>query len=437
MIVEIWTAAQVKALRVSALRETQEQFARRIGWQPRTVRKWERAGDDRPMRADRAAALDEALKRLNPEQLQRFTAALTLDHTASVVHSGEAATRTSTTEEDDVRRRELGKLAAVAAAALPVWEHGFQPRIGTEDVRRLTVLADELLATDQRIGGGTLVDTATDMLHRTMALLETCTFDEQTGRHFLSAAGNLAVAAGWLAYDADRQELARRCYADALSLGSAADDEDLVVHACLSTALQATAMARRGRGSPSYVLTMVGRAKSLVRGRPPGRVHALIAAREAGAYGLMDDRSGFDRAMSTAWREMEAAEHFEPITECPTWLRFVTPAEIRGHEARGLSEIGHQRRAIELFELACGEHAGPRNTVNIRAWTAAARVRAGDVTGALHEGLEVLTHLEQSVTSPRTMRTLEPVVAATRDTSAGEGFRARYRALTTTETTAP
>lgn len=429
MIVEVWTAAQVKALRVSALRETQEQFARRIGWQPSTVRKWERASTDRPISGDRAAALDEALARLNTAQLQRFTAALALDRTAPVVHSGEAVGHTSTMEEDDVRRRELGRLAAVAAAALPVWEHGIQPRIGREDVRRLTVLVDELLATDQRVGGGTLVDTATDMLHRTMALLETCTFDEQTGRNFLSAAGNLAVAAGWLAYDADRQELARRCYADALSLGSAADDTDLTVHACLNIALQAVAAARKGHGSPSYALTMIGRARSLVSGHPPSRLHALIAAREAGAYALIGDHFGFARAISTAWREMDAAGHLEPLAGCPTWLHFVAPVEIRGHEALALSDIGHHSRAIELFELACGEHASPRNTANNRAWTAAARARTGDITGALDEGLQVLTQLEQSVASPRTLRALAPVYTAARNSPQGEEFGARYSTL--------
>ncbi|MFC3966484.1 helix-turn-helix domain-containing protein [Nocardia jiangsuensis] len=45
MIVERWTAVEVRALRVSALRDTQEQFAVRIGWKVPTVRKWERLTD--------------------------------------------------------------------------------------------------------------------------------------------------------------------------------------------------------------------------------------------------------------------------------------------------------------------------------------------------------------------------------------------------------
>lgn len=39
VIVEVWTRAEVRALRDAALRMTQEQFAEQIGWAVATVRK--------------------------------------------------------------------------------------------------------------------------------------------------------------------------------------------------------------------------------------------------------------------------------------------------------------------------------------------------------------------------------------------------------------
>lgn len=79
MIVSTWTGAEVRALRTVALRLTQEQFAERLGFQPPTIRKWERATHERPVRGDLAAALDVELSRLTDEQRDRFTVAVAPD----------------------------------------------------------------------------------------------------------------------------------------------------------------------------------------------------------------------------------------------------------------------------------------------------------------------------------------------------------------------
>ncbi len=50
MIVSKWTKVEVKALRSAALRLTQELLAERTGFRVATIRKWERATTDRPVR---------------------------------------------------------------------------------------------------------------------------------------------------------------------------------------------------------------------------------------------------------------------------------------------------------------------------------------------------------------------------------------------------
>ncbi|MFC8532168.1 hypothetical protein [Nocardia sp. NPDC057227] len=435
MIVEKWTAVEVRALRTAALRETQEEFAERLGWGDSTIRAWERAGTGRTVRAGRAEALDTVLRELTTEQAARFAAALALPRPAPPVHPGTAAGRhAAAIEEDTVRRRDFGKLAAFTAATLPAWDtQHAATRIGVEDVRRLASAVDELLVADQHVGGAPLVDAAAATLDRTLALLHTSSFDGATGRAFMAATADLAVVTGWLAHDTDRHALARRCYSDAASLASAADDTDIAAHAYLNSANQALTLARTGRGSSSYALTLVGRARDLMRGRPPGRIHALIATREAQVYGVAGDHEGFGRAIATAWRELDAAVNFEPDDEVPLWLRFVSASEIRALEARGYNDLGDLPRALTLYEVTCSEFAQPRNALNDRAWLAATRAAIGDAAGALEDGTPVLAALAESVRSPRTLNALAPVRAAAEDAPGGADFVARFDTLAAME----
>ncbi|UGT60237.1 hypothetical protein [Nocardia asteroides] len=430
MIVERWTSVEVKALRTAALRDTQEQFAERLGWGVPTIRKWERVVDGRCVRANRAEDLDTVLSDLTGEQLQRFAAALTQHRPARSMHPGSAATQSvAVIEEDaDVRRRDFGKLAALTAAGLPTWDGTSTPRLGAAEIARLTAMTEDLRAAEQRIGGAPLVEHAATALDTALALLRHGTYSEADGSRLMAAIGDLALRAGFLAYDSDRHTLARRCYTDAVSLASTADDSELLAHACLNEALQAIALARKGHGSPSYGLALIRRAADLVRRKPPGRIHALIAAREAGAHGVAGDRASTHRAAAMAWREMDYAVEHEPLDECPPWLAFVTHSEIRSHEAGAHHDLGDLPQAISLYEVACAEPAGPRNRANSLAWLSVARAQLGDHTGAADAGLHVLAALEREVSSIRTLTALRPVRAAV-----GGEFGERFDMLMTTK----
>ncbi|CCF64899.1 helix-turn-helix domain-containing protein [Nocardia cyriacigeorgica] len=429
MIVETWTRVEVRALRDAALRMTQEQFAEQIGWSVATVRKWERATESRPVRGQRAADLDSWLAKLSPEQMRRFALAVSGPRAAAQRHSPSGDIE----DEADVNRREFSMAAALTVATLPQWKPS---RIGMADVNRLNAFTAELEAAQQRVGGAGLLPTAVDALERTRGLLHSCVFDDATGKAWMSAVGELAVQTGWLAYDADQTQLAWRCYSDALSLAFTADDDDLTVHACMNAALQSTTLARIGRASPSYALALTRRAGDLVRRRPAGRIHALIAAREAAAYGTAGDASSVAKAMSAAWREMDNAMADEPVDQCPAWLRFVSHSEVRFHEARACTDMSNHNRALSLFEVVAGEPASPSNTVHAAAWWSASLARTGDMGEAIATGLPVLEALETWLASPRALKVLEPVRASAERLPEGEEFRARYDALTTTKGTA-
>ncbi len=442
MIVSTWTKAEVRALRDAGLRMTQEEFADVVGFKVETVQKWEqKATTDRPVKGRSAEALDTVYERLQPSQRQRFWTHLqsasqaTNGHpvlsgakreTAPTDHPDLAKSGTSEREVDDeVRRRDFGKLAAAGAVTFFSGDHA---RIGISDARRVLAAVDALEQQDQRVGGAELVDIALEQFERAKLMLHTSAYDSKTGVEFTSATGELAVLTGWLAYDADRHYLAQRCFADAMALGTEADDSDLIADTCLCAANQSIALARAGKGSAHKALQLVGRARDLMRGRPPGRIHALIAVREAQAQAALGDRIAFGRAVATAWREMDHAAQFEAIDDCPQWLRFMTHAEIGGHEARGYGDIGDLSRSLELYVSAADQQAGTRNAVNLRAWIATTRAQMGDLTGALEVGTSVIADLT-NMSSTRTLRVLEPVRRAA-DSGAGDNFRYQFDTLT-------
>ncbi|MEU0539970.1 hypothetical protein ABZ319_08855 [Nocardia sp. NPDC005978] len=444
MIVEKWTATEVKALRKAALRLSQEELHEVIGFQTSTIQKWEqRASLDRPVVGRSAEALDTVLANLSAAQLQRFCAALDAAQSTTAGHpvpgsnedpidatphrprAGELGLY-AWEVDDDVKRREFGTLATMGLVAMLAGE---QNRLDAGDVRRLLTGVDALEVEDQRSGGAGLVDFAVEQLALAKHKLDTCSYDEAIGDAFASATGHLAVMAGWLAYDADRHPLARRLYSDALALGTESNDNDLLAHTCLYSANQSIALSRAGIGSPYHALKLIRRARDLMRGRPPGRIHALVAVREAQAQGMVGDRVAFGRALATAWREMDSAAHYEPLEQCPQWLRFVTHSEIAGHEARGYGDLGETTRSVALYAAAADEQSSVRNSLHLSAWSAASRIQLRDINGAVGEGLPVLKKLA-TISSVRTLRVLEPVRQSVGQSASADEFRHLFDALT-------
>lgn len=427
VVVSTWTKREVRALRKSALRLSQEKMGERMGYSGAVVGKWERATKERPVRGDSAQDLDTVLANLDPTELARFEEALgDDDETSSKSPSPPGTTWQLDVQGHEVKRREFGRMIAAGAIALTFPDH---PQIGMNDARHLSDIVDGFIVQDQQEGGGALIAAAKQVYTRAQMMLETCDFDQQTWAAFTAATGRMAMRVGWLAYDLDDHDLARRCYADALAMGAQCGNDSLTAHACLTTALQALKLNSPEHPSARHALRLIARVRGLTHGSPPGRIHALTAVREATAYAALGDRAGFARAMGTAWREMDYAVECEPIEECPTWLRFVSHAEVRFHEALGYDHLGDGSQAIDGFAEVLNHATGPRNRANYRAVLAGAMARAGDATSAVGEAMQVFDVLGQTVSSKRTLAELEPVRQITGDRF-GE-FNDRYDQLLT------
>ncbi|MFE7745006.1 helix-turn-helix domain-containing protein [Nocardia sp. NPDC057455] len=443
MIVSKWTKVEVRALRSAALRLTQEQFAERTGFQVATIRKWERATADKPVRNDSASALDTELARLTDEQRARFRAEINdvREAATSLIRRLPTSAADDSLDRDmsdqrgaaeievDVKRREFGILMGAAFLAPAGDTDTVPPRIGVADARRLNDFAAYLGRREQDIGGASLVETAVQALETAKHLLDTCAFSVEAGREFIRATSELATIAGWLAYDSDLYPLARRCYADAFSLANQAGDDPLTVHVCMNAALLAVSRLRNEEANPHRALNLAGRARQLARGHAhePSRIHALIATREAQAYGVLGDRAAYRKAIATAWREFDFAVDHESREDCPPWLRFVNATEIRYHEARAHGRLGEHAKSADLFDGLALEHAGARNSASYRAGSATALAKIGDVQTAVDQGISVLADLEGAVSSTRILRRLESVRAAAEGRS--EEFTTRFDEL--------
>lgn len=429
MTIVEWTGLEVAALRTT-LRDTREQFADRIGCSFEAVRKWERKGRSITLRPKYAECMDTTHGRLDDEQRARFEIAISTRYSGTIplpTPSQEAQGVYHAMHEDDVDRREFGKLAISAAAAIALTGTG--DRIGIDEVRQLQSAVDALHQQDQRSGGASLVDFAVAQLTRARKRLETAAYNSATGNAFASATGELAMLCGWLAYDADRNVLAQRCYGTAMAIGAEVGHDDLIAHTCLYMANQSNHLARTGLGgSPYKTLQLTERARDLMRGRPPGRVHALIAIRDAQARALLGDLAAFGRAVATVWRELDSAMCFEPPEDVPQCLRFVTHSEAADQEARGYADVGDLSRSVELYAAAVEQPAAMRNATMIRAWSAATRARIGDIGGALEHGHAALANVN-TVSSARMLSRLAPVRAAVTDSRSGADFRDMYDSL--------
>ncbi|MFD4461582.1 helix-turn-helix domain-containing protein [Nocardia sp. NPDC058480] len=410
MIVGKWTAVHVRALRVDALRESQSVFAERLGFETVTVRKWEgRATEAKPVRGASAAALDTLLARLTAEQLQRMQSALAALDSES---------------EDDVNRRRFG-IATTASAISLAGPTPRQPRIGLHEVRAWVDYAEDLAQRDQREGGARLVEAASSALTRARREFDEAHCDPAMGAAAASAVGNLAVITGWLAYDADRHDLARSSYRTALEMSMLSGDDELAVHALLNAANQEIGLSRQGTGNPHLALQNASRADRLAEDWKPGRVHALIEVRKAQAWAQVGNHDGFRTAMTKAHSAMNTALDSELLGHCPRWLRFVDPSELAGHEARAHSDLGDYRTSLTHYARAM-EGQSVRNEANTRAWHATILAAVGDTRGALSAAQSVLATLDV-IGSPRTLRVMAPVRAL--HAAKSSGFADRYDQL--------
>lgn len=324
---------------------------------------------------------------------------------------------TCTEDDEDMNRRRFLRhagtavAAAVAAQATFYGDRQVPGRIDLAHIRGLRSSVNSLYRRDQILGGAGLAEAARRQYYDARHMLDEADYQETVGRELMIIAGELAVCVGWLSYDGGDQRQARELYSEAFLLADQAGDTGtgLAIQSMEKMALQSVHIADKGRhrGAAREAVRLSCRVADLARRESSPRLHALLAGRQAIAHAVVGDDRAFRGSITRAWREIDRAG---PIDGEETWLKFATRSEIMVHEAKGCRYLGRPGEAARLHRASLEDpELSARNRANYQAQLASSLAALGDGVGAVAEGMGVLSLLEDSVASPRTLAELQSV----------------------------
>ncbi|MCK9871368.1 DNA-binding protein [Nocardiopsis dassonvillei] len=273
-----------------------------------------------------------------------------------------------------------------------------------------------IVALDARFGARDLVEVAVRaaaQAHRTAQ----ARFN--TDREVLAAAAEAQQIAGWVAFDAERQDLSRRMSLEALLSARSAGDRSMEQFVLGQLAMQDAHLHRPVEAAQICSAALEEGAKGSVR-----TMFTLRAARAAAQMG--------EHARARDLIEATHSSYLDgPRDRDPAWAWWLSQAEICWHHAMIHADIGQWTQAVELFAAACRPSAGYAWAASIyrasllwalahaQAWDEAETVLVRDVLP--HQG---------EVASVRTERTLARAARLLDGASGRPSLRESARQLT-------
>jgi hypothetical protein len=258
---------------------------------------------------------------------------------------------------EDVDRREFltgatGFMAQAALAGIPTPKR----RLGQADLEQLRQSIVRLYKLDDQHGGaGSVYALTTKTFHRLRGLVERASYDAASGRALREFAGQTAVHAGWLAFDADCHDDARRWWLEAIHWSRLADAESVGVLAMASMARQAFDQQR-----PREAVDLATTAQRTAGRAATPRLMSILLAREALGHAGRGDTASAHAAL----RRGRALADRPRREDDPTWLNFYGPADFASHEYRVALTLGDftaAERAARTAHTLDDPVAYPRN----------------------------------------------------------------------------
>ncbi|MGH3871555.1 MAG: hypothetical protein ACRDSR_08600 [Pseudonocardiaceae bacterium] len=319
-------------------------------------------------------------------------------------------------------------------ALLPQADPTGTRHIGVADVETIEQATAAFVRQDFAHGSGIARDAAVAHLHATLPLLGAQVSSELRPR-LLLATGRLAMQAGWMSFDVEQDDAARRLWMIALDIARAADhpqSSDLTVYVLYDMALQALHLGR-----PDEALRLVYLGHAVATGSHPvsAATTSCLANIQARAHAARGEAAACDRALG------QAVEHFAAIDQArrPSWGAFYDETSLSSFQGAAQytlaltnGEPGAAKRAVPLLRQAV-DGFGPdyaRFRANNLPRLAGAHAIAGDGGTAVsvgHQAVDAVTalHSPRAYDGLRVLNTaLEPL-----HTSAGVAeLRDRLRA---------
>ncbi len=325
--VAAWTGQDCAALR-EAFRETQSEFAARIGVSTRTIKRWEAGG---PVGHAARADLDTALAKASPEVAERFA---------------------QLREEGDVDRRQLFKAAPIAAGLLTLglgdtgerasWLLSGAGRADTVsvDVVRSTLYAAMQL--DDMLGSPAAQGLVVAQQAVTEAMLRDCS--PALRPLVLSLRAEWVGFAGCLAWDAGEPATASRLYHLARDIAHDAEDADLAAY-MLTHLAQLAIWERRPRVAVDYAVA----ARAWAAQSQDRPLRAYVSMRMAEAAAIAGQKRACLDALADADREIVGVEPCHPSA---SRAYFVGSAMLESYRGGCLTLLGDHRAAAAASRRA-------------------------------------------------------------------------------------
>lgn len=303
-------------------------------------------------------------------------------------------------EDDDVNRRDFltGAAGLAASAALPTLPAS--TRLGKADVDRLRESMTHLYRLDDLHGAGSVYALTTKTFDRLRGLVERAGYSASTGQALRELVGLAAEHAGWLAFDADRDDDARGWWLESLhwSRRAAADSVGVVTLASMS-------MQACDRRRPREAIDLATAAQRAARASATPRLTSVLLAREALGHAGAGDATSARAALRRARPLVDRVHDGDP-----SWIAFYSQANAASQEHRialllgdlGAAEdgartalalndsVGYRRNhALYLTQLANvlarRREIDESAAVAMQAAAAAADVDSGRVTWGLRD----------------------------------------------------
>jgi transcriptional regulator with XRE-family HTH domain len=197
----------------------------------------------------------------------------------------------------------------------------------------------QIIALDNRFGGADLTKLAERFFRRIHNQVGTGAYDPSIRKDLLAAAGELAEVVGWLAYDANQQELVRRMNQESLYFTRLAGDKRMELLTLQNASMHAGFLNR-----PHEALHI---ADSVLTGdyQLSPRLRTLFLTRKARALA----QGGDDNSLRI-FKEIKSL-YLEGVRDNdPAWAWWIDERELAWHEAMSRQDLGDSKSAITQFE---------------------------------------------------------------------------------------
>jgi hypothetical protein len=229
-------------------------------------------------------------------------------------------------------------VSPVAPVHIPAFEFG-----NADYLQSVQDHIREIVALDNVFGGADLVRLSARFFRTLHNQLGAGAYDQKLERDLHAAAGELAEVVGWLAYDAEDHDLARRMNQESLYFTRLCGDKTTEL-----LTVQNSSMHAASQGRPMEALQL---ARSVLEGdyQLSPRLRGLFLMRKARALAQCEDESAVELFPQIRSLFLDGVSDADPA-----WAWWVDERELLWHEAMAQRDLGMPQAVIQFERSALG-----------------------------------------------------------------------------------